>query len=53
MVRPPRPRKAPRTFLVHLPASAPPPGERMLIISLHGNGGRGSQQRLHGPPAPL
>lgn len=33
-----------RTFLVHVPASAPPEGERMLVISLHGNGGRGSQQ---------
>lgn len=33
-----------RTYLYHVPASAPASGERMLVISLHGRGGTGAQQ---------
>jgi len=33
-----------RTFVYHVPASAPEAGSRMLVISLHGRGGKGVQQ---------
>ncbi|MFO0760993.1 MAG: PHB depolymerase family esterase [Byssovorax sp.] len=33
-----------RTFVLHVPASAPAAGTRMLILALHGNGGQGVQQ---------
>lgn len=33
-----------RSFVLHVPSSAPAPGARRLIISLHGRGGSGLQQ---------
>lgn len=33
-----------RTFVFHVPTSAPAEGTRMLVISLHGRGGKGVQQ---------
>lgn len=33
-----------RTFVVHVPTSAPAAGTRMLVIALHGRGGKGVQQ---------
>ncbi len=33
-----------RTYVYHVPASAPASGSRMLILSLHGRGGSGAQQ---------
>ena len=38
-----------RTFIYHLPTSAPEKGTRMVVIALHGRGGRGvSQEDLTG-----
>ncbi len=33
-----------RSFVLHVPPSAPAPGTRRLILSLHGRGGTGAQQ---------
>lgn len=33
-----------RTYIYHEPTSAPAAGSRKLVVSLHGNGGKGAQQ---------
>lgn len=42
-----------RTFLFHVPASAPAAGGRMLVLSLHGNSGTGAYQEDQSGFTPL